>query len=297
MKNRRNLALLLLIPATLGFGSFEVVCKTMQMDPFQLTFMRFIIGGVVLLPFSMHEVKKRGVLLTRRDWLMLLFLGIVNVCISMNIMQVALMYMPAYLAAMIFSMNPLFVAIFSALILNDRFTWIKAFALLIGAVGAVIAILSLGNTEGDVLAIGIVLQILSAIAFALYTVLGKKISLKIGSMALTSYTAILGGVVSIPILFAFGQTPFVFDWAVNWWQILFLGVGITGLSYMLYFTVLEKIDTSLGSMSFFVKPVVSIVLSIIFLGETVSWLYIPGLVLVLVSIFLLGQSVSKGNKV
>ena len=36
------------------FGTMEVACKVAgnQLDPFQLTFIRFAIGGLILLPFA-----------------------------------------------------------------------------------------------------------------------------------------------------------------------------------------------------------------------------------------------------
>lgn len=42
------------------FGTMEVALKLAgsELDPFQLTFLRFFIGGVLLLPFAAAELKK-----------------------------------------------------------------------------------------------------------------------------------------------------------------------------------------------------------------------------------------------
>ena len=53
------------------FGSMEVSCKVggADLDPFQLTFLRFAIGGLVLLPFALVELRQRQVRLGLRDFL------------------------------------------------------------------------------------------------------------------------------------------------------------------------------------------------------------------------------------
>ena len=55
------------------FGTMEVACKVAgnQLDPFQLTFIRFAIGGLILLPFATVELRKAKIRLTARDLLRL----------------------------------------------------------------------------------------------------------------------------------------------------------------------------------------------------------------------------------
>ena len=47
---------------TLLFSSMEVALKLIsgQFNPIQLNFSRFIVGGLVLIPFAVRELKKRG---------------------------------------------------------------------------------------------------------------------------------------------------------------------------------------------------------------------------------------------
>ena len=56
-----NRAYIFVIITALLFGSMEVACKIggNDLDPFQLTFLRFVIGALVLLPFAVSELKKR----------------------------------------------------------------------------------------------------------------------------------------------------------------------------------------------------------------------------------------------
>ena len=47
---------------TLLFSSMEVALKLIsgQFNPIQLNFSRFVVGGLVLIPFAVRELKKRG---------------------------------------------------------------------------------------------------------------------------------------------------------------------------------------------------------------------------------------------
>ena len=52
------------------FGTMEVALKLAggEMDAFQLTFLRFMIGGLLLLPFAAAEMKARQVKLGLKDF-------------------------------------------------------------------------------------------------------------------------------------------------------------------------------------------------------------------------------------
>jgi len=64
------------------FSTIEVVASTMKdlINPLQLTFIRFLIGGVVLLPLVIKEREK----VQAKDLLFFLCLGILNIFISMG---------------------------------------------------------------------------------------------------------------------------------------------------------------------------------------------------------------------
>ncbi|MDD4122430.1 MAG: EamA family transporter, partial [Eubacteriales bacterium] len=84
----KKVVLYILVSATL-FSTMEIVLKTVgaQLDEFQLTFIRFLIGGLFLLPFAIKEIKKYQTVITKKDMLHMLSMGIVCICISMILFQ------------------------------------------------------------------------------------------------------------------------------------------------------------------------------------------------------------------
>ena len=71
------------------FGTMEVGLKMAgnQLDAFQLMFLRFLLGGGLLLIPALADIKKTGLRLNRKDWGQLLTLGIICIPICMVLFQ------------------------------------------------------------------------------------------------------------------------------------------------------------------------------------------------------------------
>ena len=68
--NKIKNSLIYIIMTALLFGTMEVALKIAgaQFNAIQLTFLRFAIGGLVLLPFAIYDLKKRNFSLKVVDW-------------------------------------------------------------------------------------------------------------------------------------------------------------------------------------------------------------------------------------
>ena len=67
------------------FATMEVSLKVAGtgMDSFQLTFLRFFIGGLIILPFAIAEMKKNKVRIGLKDIGFLTIVGITGIPLSM----------------------------------------------------------------------------------------------------------------------------------------------------------------------------------------------------------------------
>ena len=68
------------------FSTLEVTGKFIsgEISPFAVTIYRFLLGGLLILPFAISEIKKNKTKLKIRDFIKLSYPGIVNVTISMR---------------------------------------------------------------------------------------------------------------------------------------------------------------------------------------------------------------------
>lgn len=269
------------------FGTMEVTLKLAggALDSFQLTFLRFMVGGLLLLPFAVREIKQNNTVITRKDYLYLLLLGTVCIPLSMLLFQLGVMRSNASTASILISVNPLFTMVFAHFLLkNDKMNKKKVGTLCLGLVG-ILFMVSPWHMQSGNTALGVTLVILGAIFFGLYTVMGKISVEKIGIFAQTSISFILGSLVLLVVLL-FMDRPVISGVMDNIWLVLYLSVFVTGLGYLFYFLAIQKSDATTGSIVFFVKPAIAPVMAVIILGDVITWNGYLGIALILLSSFI-----------
>ncbi len=281
-----NKAYYFVLLTALLFSTMEVACKVAgnNLDPFQLTFLRFVIGGLILLPFGIAEMKKKGIKLNGKDLLKLLGVGAIGIPISMVLFQIGIMNNNASSASVMFSINPLFTMVCAHLLTTEKVTKHRLVALMVGIVGLVFIIRPWDVQEGNTV-FGAVMLLLAAITFGFYTVTGKMVSQKIGAVAQASISFLLGSVVLLVVILIMGRP--VLDGVVdNIPIILYTGIFITGLGYYLYFTSIKLSDATTGSFAFFLKPALAPIIAVIVLKETILWNTFVGIGFILVASYM-----------
>jgi drug/metabolite transporter (DMT)-like permease len=269
------------------FSTYEVVGRTLTglIDPFQVNFLRFFFGGLLLLPLAIRDLRRRrSGLLCFKDFVLLALLGILNVALSMNLIQFGINLTQANLSAVIFSSNPLFVALAASLLLGECLSITKLAGILTGLAGMCLTVSGV-VTPGKGFYAGIALLLLSAATYGIYTVAGKSITLRLGSLAMNACSFLFGSLSLVPVL-ALRHTPlFTFNPSI-WPQLLYLTVLVTAVAYYCYFVGLSMLDTSLGAAVFFFKPPLASLLAAAVLGEQLTPGLIFGMILVVASIWL-----------
>jgi drug/metabolite transporter (DMT)-like permease len=261
-----------ILAAAFLFGTMEVALKLAgsAFDPLQLTFLRFMIGGICLLPFAIHDIRRRGCRLDAGDWVYLFLLGFVNVCISMVLFQVGLKWMDANLSAVVISTNPVFTMVFARVFLGEAFTARKAGVLALSIIGLVIVANPPALMSGASDMRGIALTLGAAVMFGLYSALGKKRVAKIGGFAQNSLSFILGSAALFPVLLLTNRPVVAGIELSSLPVLLYLGVCVTALGYCCYLKAIELSGPSTASMAFFIKPVIAPIIAFAVLGEPVT---------------------------
>ncbi len=301
--------LLMVVISVIIFSTFEVVTKTMSgtLSGTTLTFYRFLIGGLVLLPFSIRDLKKRNFKFSLKIIGLLFLFGAMLVAVIMTLAQYGIFYSDASICAVIFSANPIFVTIFAVILLKETFTKNKLIGLFLGAFGLFISCTHvIFNTEySSTFSLGVTLQIVSMLLFCVYTVLSKKVLVsKMGALSVTTFTSLFGAIVLFPVIIiqsSFAQTNlFVFDIGSVLWQFLYAAAIGTGLAYAMYFSGLAQIETGTGSMIFMAKPPLAAIFAATFLGESITIDVIIGIILIITAMTIVikpPSPVPKNNEV
>ena len=266
----------------LAFGTMEIALKIggNSFSPLQLTFLRFLIGGLFLLPFAIRDLRKRGVSLTKKDFGFVALLGFVNIVCSMTLFQASVMHTNANLAAVLISFNPMFTMVFAHFLVNERFTVKKAIVLAICMTGLVFVANPMNLAEGNE-PVGIAMGLGASAAFGLYTALSKKCVGRLGGMTVNSLSFLIGALMELVILLFYGETPFSGICTETLGVLLYIGFVVTGFGYFCFMRAIEQGGASTASYAFFVKPMIALILANLILHEAITWNIVLGILLIL----------------
>ena len=279
------------------FSTMEVMLKTVHgvFAPMQITCLRFLIGGLLLVPFALRSMKKKGAAFTRADAGFFALTGFLCVAFSMVLYQMAVTYTKASVVAIIFSCNPIFVTMLAYFLLREEIHRNHLIALALLAVLIIIDPLhaSLDPT-------GALLAIASALVFSFYSVVGKKCTPRFGGIAVTCFSFLFGSVELLAVLLL-GRTAAVgglfaslgLDIFVN--VSLFSGIPLSALpalayicavnsaaGYVCHMMALEKTSAQEASLIFFLKPMIAPLFAFLFLREEITANMLLGIVCFLV---------------
>ena len=283
----RTIGLIYLIITICLFSTFEVTSKFLSpyMLPTQITFSRFLIGGLILLPFALIRINRNHIKLSILDFIKFGILGIVNIIISMGLIQLGLVYTNASVCAVLFSINPLFVMIFARIVLKEKVTTVKISGLVLGIAGIVILFIDSISQKTSTM-LGLLLILASSICFAFYTVLGKKIiTKKVDSLIVTTFSFLIGSVFLIPMQIGM-KIAVIPDVSMVIPQLLYMSIIVTGIAYVTYFEGLSRLEAGAGSMLYFAKPALASLLAVFILHEHISIKLVIGIIIIAVGIFI-----------
>ena len=266
----------------LCFATLEPISAQIatNINPAVMTAIRFVIGGIILLPFAFTAIKKQNIKITYKTLTNLFLLSVLLIGTSMVPLQYAVLEakkanLSTAVVAIIFCCNSVFTAIFSSIILKEKISlrsWI-GIALCLGGI-----ILSSNITSG-IGVLSIVLALLSAITMGLYTVISKKFIKEIPGVVQNAFSFLMGGVALglVMLLIGVSLLPNGDNLLLNWGVLVYLGVVVTGIGYAAFFKAIEYGSATIASSAFLIKPILSpfaaLLIAFIFTGalETINW--------------------------
>jgi drug/metabolite transporter (DMT)-like permease len=264
--------LLALLSGIVLFSTIEVVSKLMQAGgavagryPFWLASLRFVIAGLILFIPAFRQI--RGKPFTARDAAVLAGLGLLGVTAMSSLYHLSITFLPANIAALVFSCNPVFVVLFAPLVLPEKITARKLASVAVCLTG--IYVLA-GDRADGVSATGLLLMLTAIVIFALYTVLFKKVTPRYGALPVTAFAGLVGGFCILPLALGVEGVPLATYGLADWLGVAYLSVIGTALAYFLFIYGISHVEAGAGSMAFFLKPFLAALIAWLLLGEALT---------------------------
>lgn len=256
-------------------------------SPIYLTALRMVIAGLVLTLFACLKQPKqfREVVKSPKIMGRMLFFGIFGLMLCQLTYLFAIHSSNAGTATVLQYTCPILIVIYVSLKEKTVPTIMEFVAIVFALVGTFV-ITTHGNPFNLSLSpSGLFWGIISAFAYALYTLLPGKLIRQWGSLIVTGLGLLSGG-----ILFYFGTASW--QYTIQWQPYTFIAfIGIIGIgtifAYLLYLEGVSLIGPVQGSLLASAEPISSVFFSIILLGEIFQGIDIVGIVLILIAVYLI----------
>ena len=284
-----RLDLLLLLMVGIWGANFSAIKYALRDFP-EVSFnaMRLILAGAVFLAalLRLRHQALRGKRpaeprLTRREWGMLVVLALVGTVLYQLFFLAGIARTSVANSALMFGCTPVAVAIMSSVAGHERVTmprWVGA-ALSLAGIYALVghrAELSSATLVGDLLVF------CGMLCWSLYSVAAQPMLKRHSPLVVTGWAMMIGavlyGLVALPALVATNWSRIS---ALSWLLMTASSLLALALSYMIWYTAVQKIGSARTAVYSNLTPIVAMVVAAVWLGERIGGQQLLGAALIL----------------
>ena len=222
--------------------------------------------------------------------------GILLLCIANGLLTWSLQYISSGLAAIIAGLVPLFIALFSIILLNYiKLTRWMIVGLFIGFAGIITIFYEyLHQLVNPLFAFGVLLAFISTLSWSFGTVYTSRYKLPVDILFAVGLQMLIAGIISLVVCFVSGQyaNPFQLG-AASWYALLYLVIVGSLLTYSAYVFAISKLPPTLVSVYAYINPIVAIGLGWLLLHEKMTLSVITGTLITLAGVYLVNKEFKK----
>lgn len=232
------------------------------MDPLEVALWRALLAGGM---FAVHAMVIRRTRIARRDLPVVVAFGVVGVAGLLGCFSQAVQAGGAALTAILLYTAPVWVALFSTLLLGERMTGRKAAALALATGGvAGIALASGGGGGVRLTAAGLGWGLASGLAYATYYLFGKRYFDLYPAATLFAYALPVAALTLLPMVDFRPKTQ------AAWGALVFMAVVPTYISYVFYSAGLKRVEATRAATVATLEPVVAAIAAYLMWNERLS---------------------------
>lgn len=262
------------------FGKYVVS----EMTPLWITFSRWALASFLLIPIA-YFVEKPKWSTIRKQWYLLLAMGIFGVDAFNLSLYAALNYTSATNASLISALNPGLIVVCSIFLLREKISRVQVLGLIVSLLGVFLILVRghLGEIFQTEYNRGDLIMIISIVVWTLYSILGKRLK-SIPPITATAVSALFGTII---------MAPFALYEGINIAKIS--SVAVTGIAYMVIFAsvcsfvlwnmCIREIGASRAGIFLNFIPLFTAIISCM-LGEKITTAQVCGGLLVFIGVYL-----------
>ncbi len=298
MKNKNNLAYLILILTTIFWSGNFIVGKAAsmyQIPPFSLNFYRWFFAGLILLPFTYNEIiKKRKYILDNLGFFIIL--GITSITIFNSIVYYSLYYTQVISGILMISTIPVWIIFISSILNIEKTNIFQILGVILSLTGVIFII-----TKADLNLIktldfnkGDLSMVVAMFAWAIYSALLKSKKYKISQVSLLEVVIICGLTFLIPVYFiemSMGNliilgTPFYLTLA---YVVIFPGLA----AFFFWIKGISIIGANRAGIFLHLMPIMGAIMAMLIFDEKFMFYHMWGAIFIIVGITLSNKKKSN----
>lgn len=272
---------LLLLLTTLFWGGNTVVGKfaVERISGIELSFWRWVLALLLLFPFAWRRLRA-DLPVYRRQWRLMLLLGLLSVSAYNTLQYLALHWTQAINVGVVSATMPLAVFLLNWMLGRERADGYQRAGMLL-AFGGVLVVISRGD-PAQLLGLdfnrGDLLMLLAVASFALYSVWLRKLPHGIDQLGLLLALVIIGVIGIFPFyLWDLGQSrPATWD-GVTLLVLAYVGLFPSILSYLFWSRAVFLGGSNMAALFINMIAVYSTLLAMLLLGEQLAFYHLLGM--------------------
>lgn len=258
------------------FGINIIVCKDLTgghlISPVALFTLRSLGAGAlfwILSLFGPHEKVEK------KDYLKIFAAAFLGYFVTQLTFLIAIPDVTPMHCSIMSAMSPIYTMFIAAIVLKEPLSWQKSGGVLLSLCGIIFLILNnAGSQSGasESTLTGLFLMFLNSLSFSLYLGIFKPLIQKYSVVTFMKWIFLFSAAMSLP--FSFGEVTSL-SWtripSAQMWELGYLVVFATFISYFLIPYGQKRIRPTLVSMYSYIQPIIATILSIILGMDILTW--------------------------
>lgn len=271
--------------AALWGGSFLFMrVAAPQFGAFALMFLRSGIGALVLMPFV---VRGRGAAELRAHAWPIAWNGLLNSALPFTLYGYALVHLSAGFSSILNAAVPFWGALVAFFWIGERLNRFRVLGLVVGFIGVVVLVWGRLGFSGDGLGLPIAAVVAATASYGVSSVAAKKYLGGISALTGAGGSQLFSALALLPLaVVAWPERP---PDAVAWISTLLLGVLCTGVAFVLFFRLIDRVGSTRALTVTFLVPVFAMLWGALLLEESIT----PRMILAAATI-LVGTALTTG---
>ena len=281
MNNYKFIPLVLLTTFLMGSSFAIVKIGLSYSSPILLAALRFTLAGIIM--SIIVSVLKRPHPITKKSWIRMVIIGACQTAGVMGCIFLSLRTITASESSILTFTNPLLVIVFGTIFTKIRYRLYQWIGVFLGLLGVVITMGTQLQFE-----IGIVFGILSAVFWAIATLLANKWGATFDTWVLSAYQMLFGGLLLLLASFLFEKPFFTFN-GQSLFILFWLSMMSSIVQFAIWYYLLQKGDPGKTSAYLFLAPFFGVITGWLLLGDHLYPSLIIGGLFIIIGIYLVNR--------